>query len=80
MVRFYRFVCFYCLRQEIDRSFWKTMLPIIWFTKNLKKLKLLITTNIGAARSGGLGGAVPPPFESAQFHKKLLKKDKVLKN
>ena len=36
-VGFYRFVCLYCLRQEIITSFWKTMLPIIWFTKNFKK-------------------------------------------
>ena len=69
MVRFYRFVCFYCLRQEIDRSFWKTMLLIIWFTKNLKKLKLLITTNTGAARSGGLWGPVPPHLKVHNFTK-----------
>ena len=48
-VGYCHFACFYCLRLKIDKSFWKEHcchLPVIWYSKNLTKQKLLITTNL----------------------------------
>ena len=51
-VRFYRFVCLCCLRQEIDRSFWKD--PVARNTVYQKRNGIKIADNYKTLNWAGL--------------------------